>query len=423
MSKIGEIKKFLFISIGVGFLIGLIFPFYASIFMVYKKESLILPFFFSCIAAGIFVGAVSYMVARLTLISSIKKLYKHFDNISNGDLTKRLYIDGNDDISKLSKDFNSMTEALKAIIVQLLNESKQIYKLTDNTSSNISYLNSQIENVSATTEQLSAVMKATSLSTEEMSTAFNNIKTVVESIANKELEGVQIASEINNRANQLKTSAIASKNSVTKVYETTELKLLDAITKSKSVEEINILSESILQIASQTNLLALNAAIEAARAGETGKGFAVVAEEIRKLAEESKDTVSEIQKITITIIDTVNNLVSSSKEILAFINNQVIKDYDVFVNTGEQYTQDAITVSNMLSDFSSTSQHLTASIETIVESVNKISTENEEAASETNNISEIMNIILKKTYNVNNQTDEVRKSVKRLVDMVSKFKV
>jgi len=70
----------------------------------------------------------------------------------------------------------------------------------------------------------------------------------------------------------------------------------------KEVGQIDVLTESILQIASQANLLALNAAIESARAGEAGRGFAVVAEEIRKLAENSKTTVSEIHMMILIML-------------------------------------------------------------------------------------------------------------------------
>ncbi|MBS2905259.1 methyl-accepting chemotaxis protein, partial [Klebsiella pneumoniae] len=70
-----------------------------------------------------------------------------------------------------------------------------------------------------------------------------------------------------------------------------------AIEQGKVVEDVRIMADSIAEISEQTNLLALNAAIEAARAGENGKGFAVVAEEVKHLAEQTRDTVEQIKKV------------------------------------------------------------------------------------------------------------------------------
>jgi len=116
---------------------------------------------------------------------------------------------------------------------------------------------------------------------------------------------MKIVDEIKDRANSLKIKSITikSKENAEKVHKITEVKLLNAINQSKEVEKITELTDAILRISSQTNLLALNVSIEASRAGESGRGFAVVAEEIRKLAEESKDTVSEIQNISKIILD------------------------------------------------------------------------------------------------------------------------
>lgn len=75
-----------------------------------------------------------------------------------------------------------------------------------------------------------------------------------------------------------------------------------AIENSRSVEEVNALTDEILNISSQTNLLALNASIEAARAGEAGKGFAVVADEIRVLADSSRETAGNIQQINAKVV-------------------------------------------------------------------------------------------------------------------------
>jgi len=105
-----------------------------------------------------------------------------------------------------------------------------------------------------------------------------------------------------------------------------EKNLNKAIEDSKAVEQIDILTDSILQITNQTNLLALNAAIEAARAGEAGKGFSVVADEIRKLAEDSRRNATKIQEITASALKSVKQLAKNATIVLNFLINDVNKD-------------------------------------------------------------------------------------------------
>ena len=102
---------------------------------------------------------------------------------------------------------------------------------------------------------------------------------------------------------------------------------LHSIEESRQIGNIDNLTNDILDIASQTNLLALNASIEAARAGEVGKGFAVVAEEIRQLAENSKNTASDIQNISVGVVRAVNQLIvqcTGSYEILCVTGSWMI---------------------------------------------------------------------------------------------------
>ena len=118
----------------------------------------------------------------------------------------------------------------------------------------------------------------------------------------------------------------------------------------------------------------------AARAGESGKGFAVVADEIRKLAEESKTSVSRIQEVTHQVLTIVNTLSSSSMEIMDFIDQKVLNDYEDLVQTSERYNDLSKVINDIVTEFSSTSEELLASIHNMVHAITQISTSaNEEA--------------------------------------------
>jgi len=146
-----------------------------------------------------------------------------------------------------------------------------------------------------------------------------------------------------------------------------------AILETKAVEQINALSEVIMQITSQTNLLSLNAAIEAARAGDAGKGFAVVADEIRKLAEDSKNAVGKIQAVTKTVMSSVENLTSISSKLLEFVSGNISRDYETMLNTTDLYSSDAEFFDNLASKFSKMAEELGSSIHDISEAIKEVS--------------------------------------------------
>lgn len=370
---------------------------------------------------------VGAAVAIGTLIAKpIVAISEHMGYLAKGDFSKSLSKDlknMNDELGLLSIEVDKMQQEVKNIVTGIIEESKGIFNMTNGAKSDIASLNAQIEEVSATTEQLAAGMEETAASTEEMSATAHEIESAVESIAEKAQIGANDACDISKRATELRNNAFDSKNNANSIYKQTQMKLMEAVEKSKEVEKIRVLSDAILQITTQTNLLALNAAIEAARAGESGKGFAVVAEEIRKLAEDSKKAVSEIQAVTGTVLESVENLSSSSEEILDFVSGQVIKDYDMLVNAGEEYNKDALTVSSMTTDFSATSEELMASIQTIVKVINEVAEANNDAASGTQNIVQKVDIAVQKTAEVVNQTERIRNSAEKLEKMVSTFKV
>jgi methyl-accepting chemotaxis protein len=373
----------------------------------------------------IMLSIISWLYVTKNIVKPITTMLSKLKAMANsgGDLTQHIDFVSNDEIGELAKNFNLMQNSFRKIIRVIIDESRNVENKVEKTNENISQLAALIEDIYATTEELSSVMEETASSTEEMSLATSEIELNIESVAQKAKSEAKNSSLIKERANVLKNKAVNSKEQAEKINIQTQDKLLEAIEKSKEVEKINVLSEAILQIASQTNLLALNASIEAARAGDAGKGFSVVAEEIKKLAEDSKNTVSEIKDISNVVVNTVKNLVDTSKDMIQFINTQVISDYDMIVKTGEHYSDDAIMISDMTSNFSERSNEMMNSISIVANSINQITTANNESAKGTNSIAERMNTISEKSDNVVNLIKEVNTSTNKLVEMVNDFKV
>jgi methyl-accepting chemotaxis protein len=377
------------------------------------------------IIIGILVNIV-VMLSSYKILSPIDYILKVITEMGNGYFSESMdskLLKRKDEIGIIAKGINNMKESLIILINRIKDESSAIKAEVDNVMINASILSKNLEEISSTTEELSASMEETTASSEEMLATSKQIENFILSIAERAKEGALAVDKVTKKAEDTKKNVIKTQEKAVEIFDDTKQELQKAIKESKVVNQINVLSKSIMEITEQTNLLALNAAIEASRAGEAGKGFSVVAEEMRKLSEQSKDTVLEIQEITKRVIGCVENLSNSSNSLLEFMAIDVDNDYKKMLNITEEYSNDVKFVGKLVSEFSSTAEKLLDSLRDIVSSIDGVAS----AANEcTGGITDIANRVVdsnNKSNEVANQVMKSKENAEKLKKEVDKFKL
>ena len=378
------------------------------------------------LAIDLILSIVATFAISQGIVKGLNTAIDHMKVIATGDFSVRLpekYIKRKDDFGELATSMETMKSSIKTLIERIQSESKSIYTVIEDVDKNIFGLDKDIQNISKTTETLAASMEETAASSEEMSASSHEIEMAVRTIAQKSQEGSEAAAKISDRADNTKEKVIEAKQKTNNIIVEVGKRLEKALEDAKVVEHIGILSESIMEITSQTDLLALNAAIEAARAGEAGKGFSVVADEIKKLAEQSKETILQIQSVTNEVMGAVGNLSESSSDLLNFVSNEVTADYEVFMEVGNKYSEDSEYIDGLMTDFSATTEELLSSIQSITQVILELAKASSEGARETSENAESAISIKMQSNEVSELIKKSRESTMNLEKEVKGFSV
>jgi len=376
--------------------------------------------------------AIAFIVILLSIIISktitnpLILAVSILGSIADGDFSKELpqkIKTRKDEIGDIIRAIDLMKTSLKNLISKLTGECVDINEIVTKVVRNINGLDIDIEDVAAVTEELSAGMEESLASTEEMSAASKEIEVFVDNISKEAKIGLREAKEINNRAENIKSSIIKSQNNAQGIIEEVVKEVEKSIENSKVIEQINMLSQTIMQITSQTNLLALNASIEASRAGEAGRGFSVVAEEIRKLAEESKNTVVEIQNVTHIITESVNELSTNSQKLILFVEEEVTDDYNSMLKVAARYSEDGKFIDSLATKFSSITSELLSSVHEVMIAIDNVAKTSADGADGTINVAQKVNDVTVKSSEVIIQTKKLDEIVKNLKQVTTVFKI
>ncbi len=389
---------------------------------MYKSISRIV---FIVVIVSILFGISMTVFITFSVTKPIKVLKLRLQELveRGGDLTQHIQLKSRDEIGQLANAVNQFIDNIRGIIIEVNQSVTGVEGAAFNVRDCLGVLSQNVDESSATIEELSAGMEETAAAAEEVNASSADIENASVSLAERAQQGADAVSKINSRAAVLKKEALESQTAANILYENAKVNLEEALKKSEAISQINVLSQGILEISEQTNLLALNAAIEAARAGEAGKGFAVVADEIRKLAEDSKNTVSEIQRVTVEVLSSVTSLSANSKTIMDFFDTTVTKDYQGMVNIGVAYGNDGVFVNDLVSDFSATSEELTATIEGIIRAISEVAVTVNQGAAGTQDIAQRITEIVNLVEEVNTQMNISLENSLKLKLAVNKFMV
>ena len=372
-----------------------------------------------CIGVAAMIGALLIVLLRvirpvLSAQRDIRDIIACIDR-REGDLTKRVSILYHDEIAALGSGINTFMEKLQQILRMIIHNSRRMDRVVSEVQSSICASNENVSELSSVTEELLATMQEVTGAAGMIDRSVEAVREEVINIAERSAAMNAYSMEMKQQAEALESDARGSMSETEKRIGEIMAALNKAIEDSQSVDQVNSLTNDILDISSQTNLLALNASIEAARA------VVVVADEIRVLADSSHEAANRIQEINSTIVKAVHDLAEHSRGMVEYMDNSIMQEFRKFVDSGARYEKDASYVERVMNEFQKKTDALKGEVDEIVTSVNAIVEAVEEGSREVGGAAERTQLLVKDMSRISRRMDENREITEELQEETAVF--
>ena len=279
--------------------------------------------------SALLIGAILSLIISRNITRELRNLVAAARIMGDGDLTKEVRVESEDEIAELAESFNQMLSNLREIVREVRSVVSTVSRSAGELSNSAQEMNASTQEIAATVEQVAKGAENQASLVDRASRLMRDLANASSEIATRARAAADAASEAGYSAQTGSKVAQEAMEKLKGAFDVMDSSARGMKSFSEKVGQVGTIVDVITKIAQQTHLLALNATIEAARAGDYGKGFAVVAEEVRKLATEvgsSAEKISEIIKAiwgesskVLNAMEMAGREVSSGRDLLASI--------------------------------------------------------------------------------------------------------